>query len=142
MKCRRDTFALRDSGGQDHRIECDRRCRNHLFAASDVCVLPSLPRILRSGVSAVRIEAQLDSPKTVGVVVDAYRRALDALNNGVPYDVSAGVDAIQEATGRWVSDGPLAFADFPDESERPNTPPRHGNPNAQKEAHPAVLVST
>ncbi|MBM3892005.1 MAG: U32 family peptidase, partial [Verrucomicrobia bacterium] len=42
MNCRRAEFALHDANGQAHRIEGDRRCRNHLYMASDVCVLPNL----------------------------------------------------------------------------------------------------
>ncbi len=121
MECRRARFALRDSAGHEFRIEPDHRCRNHLFAHADVCVLPNLPRILGTGVCGIRIEAQLESPAAVKAVTGVYRRALDALARGESFDVGGAIAALEEATGRAVSDGPFAFGDFPEEPASPDT---------------------
>lgn len=110
MACRRGGFALRDDLGQDHRIECDRRCRNHLYAARDVCVLPNLAGLLAAGPVGIRIEAQFDSPGAVAEVVSAYRQALDALARGESFDAAAAAERIARATGRPQGDGPFAFS--------------------------------
>ena len=109
MDCRRGPFVLRDEAGLAHRIECDRRCRNHLYMAMDVCVLPNLARLPAAGVSGIRIEAQFDEPPAVAVIVAAYRRAIDALAEGADFDAAEAVRAIAAATGRPLGDGPLAY---------------------------------
>lgn len=119
MNCRRGAFALRDSAGQEHRIECDRRCRNHFFTAIDVCALPNLSRLASTGAAALRIEAQLDAPTAVAQVVAVYRDAIDALHAGTPFDVEAGLNRIREASGRPLGDGPFAFQLLPPQRKEP-----------------------
>jgi len=109
MPCRRDDFVLRESTGQEHRLEADRRCRNHLYMARDLCVLPNLARIAAAGAAGVRIEAPFDTPETVATLVGAYRRVIDALRAGTPPDTAAAVAEVQAAVSRPLGDGPFAF---------------------------------
>ena len=109
MNCRLSDFTMRDASGRGYRLEADRRCRNHLYMADDVCVLPNLSRVMSAGISGLRIEAQLDQPKVVAAIVAVYRRAIDALQAGSSYDVHAAVQDIRDVTGRNVIDGPFAF---------------------------------
>jgi putative protease len=110
MPCRRGTYALEDTGSQVFPLETDRRCRNHLFTPTDVCVLPNLARLLALGLSGLRVEGQLDRPETVGIITRIYREAIDNLGAGQTIDVTEGLAKISAATGRPLSDGPFDFA--------------------------------
>lgn len=109
MNCRLSDFSMRDAGGREYRLEADRRCRNHLYMADDICVLPNLSRMTSAGIAGLRIEAQLDPPQAVAAVVGAYRRALDSLRAGTPCDIQAALQEIRNATERGLSDGPFGF---------------------------------
>ena len=109
MHCRQGAYALEDTQSQSHPLECDRRCRNHVFTPSDVCVLPSLARMLSLGISGLRIEGQLDAAETVRTVTQTYRNAIDRLKAGQTIDLSEALTQIAEATGRPLSDGPFDF---------------------------------
>ncbi len=109
MNCRLSDFSMRDAGGREYRLEADRRCRNHLYMADDICVAPNLSRMVSAGIAGLRIEAQFDRPKAVATVVGAYRRAIETLRAGNPYDVQAALREIRDATGRGLSDGPFGF---------------------------------
>ena len=109
MRCRRDTYRLQDTASQAYPLECDRRCRNHVFTAADVCVLPNLARISSLDISALRIECQLDNAKTVAVVTRVYRQALDNLKAGQSINADEGVELIAAAVNRPLSDGPFDF---------------------------------
>ncbi len=109
MNCRRDVYTLRDTANQDHHLEPDRRCRNHIFTANDVCVLPNLSRMVSIGISGLRIEAQLDQPSAVEIITKVYRKAIDTLRAGNNIDVEKGIEEIQSATGRPLNDGAFDF---------------------------------
>jgi putative protease len=109
MRCRQGAYALDDTSGQSHPLECDRRCRNHVFTPSDVCVLPNLARILALGISGLRIEAQLDAAETVRTLTGIYRNAIDCLKTGQTIEVAEALTKITDATQRPLSDGPFDF---------------------------------
>jgi putative protease len=109
MPCRRGVYALEDTAAQTFPLETDRRCRNHIFTPTDVCVLPSLARMLSLGISGLRIEGQLDKPETVAVVTQVYREAMDGLRKGRAIDAAEGLAKISAATDRPLGDGPLDF---------------------------------
>ena len=105
MRCRQGAYALEDTGSQSHPLECDRRCRNHVCTASDVCVLPNLARMLALDISGLRIEGQLESAETIRTVTGVYRHAIDRLRAGQVIEVSEAVSQLSAATGRPLSDG-------------------------------------
>jgi putative protease len=107
MHCRKDHFTMRDMRGQSFPLVCDRRCRNHLFTSTDICILPRLHLLLNKNISGIRIEAQLDSAQTVARIVSIYRNALDSVRNGQYFEVSQSVESLEKATGRKMSDGAL-----------------------------------
>jgi putative protease len=109
MPCRQDAYAMRDAADHDFPLEPDKRCRNHIFTASDVCVLPNLSKIMSLNVAALRIEAHLDNSSTVETVTSVYRNAIDSLKEGRVVDIAAGLEVIKTATGRPLSDGPFNF---------------------------------
>lgn len=109
MPCRKDAYVLRDTAGQDHAVRFDSRCRNHLYAARELCLLPTLWRLAPLGLAGVRIEAQFYTPAQVELVVGAYRRTIDQLRAGRWADVQADLENIAAATGLPLGDGPLDF---------------------------------
>ncbi len=109
MRCRLGAYALEDAALQVYPLECDRRCRNHVFTATDVCVLPNLSRIASLGISGLRIEGQLDKAETIGTVTRIYRQSIDRLKAAEPIAVSDSLARITAATGRPLSDGPFDF---------------------------------
>jgi len=109
MRCRLGVYALEDASSQVFALETDRRCRNHVFTAADVCVLANLSRLAALGISGLRIEGQLDKAETVAIVTQVYREAIDCLRNGQTIDVTEGLSKISAATGRPLSDGPFDF---------------------------------
>lgn len=119
-ECRRNAFALQDSSGQEFHIECDSRCRNHLFMPTDICMLPNLSHIIATGATGLRIEAHLDKPHVITEVVGTYRNAIDALCAGKEYDAAALVENIRNATQRPLSDGALAFDEMEFSTQKDN----------------------
>lgn len=109
MRCRLGAYALEDAASQVYPLECDRRCRNHLFTAADVCVLPNLSRIASLGVSGLRIEAQLDKAETIRTITRIYRESIDRLRAGGSINVAEALSGITAATGRPLSDGAFDF---------------------------------
>jgi putative protease len=109
MFCRKGIYALQDASEYDFPLECDRRCRNHIFTATDVCVLPNLSSIASTSISGLRIEGQLDPPSTIEIITQIYRRTIDSLKAGKPSDITDELEEIKNATGRPLSDGPFDF---------------------------------
>ena len=109
MRCRLGAYALQDAASQVYLLECDRRCRNHVFTATDVCVLPSLSRMAALGISGLRIEGQLDRAETIATITRIYRESIDRLKAGEPIAVADALSQISAATGRPLSDGPFDF---------------------------------
>ncbi len=109
MHCRKGAYALEDTGSQLYPLECDRRCRNHVFTASDVCVLPNLARMLSLNISGLRIEGQLETAETIRAITQIYREAIDRLRAGETTQIDDSLSKISAATGRPLSDGPFDF---------------------------------
>jgi len=109
MYCRKGAYILQDASAYDFPLECDRRCRNHIFTATDVCVLPNLSSIASTGVSGLRIEGQLDSPSTVEIITRIYRKAIDCIKAPEAPGITDELEEIKNATGRLLSDGPFDF---------------------------------
>lgn len=109
MNCRKGDWALRDTAGQDHRIECDRRCRNHLYMARDLCVLPAVRQLALLGISAIRIEAQFDTPVAVRSLTASYRRALDSLCDPAYEVTPEEIASLATQIGRPMGDGLYVF---------------------------------
>lgn len=117
MYCRKGTYTMQDASEHDFPLECDRRCRNHIFTATDVCILPNLSSIASTGVSGLRIEGQLDSPSSVEIITRIYRKAIDSLKAGEAPSIADELEEIKNATGRPLSDGPFDFQAVPVENK-------------------------
>jgi putative protease len=113
MYCRRGVYALQDASAYNFPLECDRQCRNHIFTATDVCVLPNLSSITSTGISGLRIEGQLDCPLSVEIITRIYRKAIDCLKAGESPSIDNELEEIRNATGRPLSDGSFDFKTIP-----------------------------
>jgi len=113
MYCRKGAYSMQDASEHDFPLECDRRCRNHIFTATDVCILPNLSSIASTGISSLRIEGQLDSPSSVEIITRIYRKTIDALKAGETSDIVDELEEMKNATGRPLSDGPFDFQSVP-----------------------------
>ncbi len=69
--CRR-AYTIKDSDGYELKLE-----NNRVMSAKDLCCLPFIEQIKKSGISALKIEGRNRSPEYVSTVVSVYRKALD-----------------------------------------------------------------
>lgn len=80
-------YALMESQrpGEYFPIEEDGR-GTYLFNSKDLCLMPYLKELEAAGVSSLKIEGRMKSFYYVACITQAYRRALDDLAAGKPYD--------------------------------------------------------
>ena len=57
-------------------IYFDRWCNMHIFNSRELCLLPHLAQVKRSGVGYLRIEGRTKDPEWIRTTVDLYRRGL------------------------------------------------------------------
>ncbi len=80
-------YALMESQrpGEYFPIEEDDR-GTYLFNSKDLCLMPYLKELEEAGIASLKIEGRMKSFYYVACVTQAYRRALDDLAAGRPYD--------------------------------------------------------
>ena len=96
-------------GRSGNRGRCAQPCRMaytllgekayHLSTA-DLCAIGLLGELRRVGVSSLKIEGRMKRREYVAITVDAYRRAVDALEEGREFDTEAAVLAMQKVYNR------------------------------------------
>lgn len=67
----------------------------------DLCGLPVLDALVRTGVSALKIEGRMKGPDYVAATVDVYRRALDRLAAG---EAASDTPAVLAEDTAWLAD--------------------------------------
>jgi len=77
--CRRMRFGLRDAAGMVHPLEIDTSCRNHLFMAHELALLPYLRSFYGAGFGSLRLEIPCYSAGEAGAVTALYRANIDRL---------------------------------------------------------------
>ena len=77
--CRRRRFGLRDAAGMVHPLEIDTSCRNHLFMAHELALLPYLRSFYGAGFRSLRLEIPCYSAAEAGAVTALYRANIDRL---------------------------------------------------------------
>ncbi|MGB9792291.1 MAG: peptidase U32 family protein [Thermacetogeniaceae bacterium] len=80
-KCRSMRYGLRDSAGLIHPVEIDHNCRNHIFLANELALLPYLRSFYGAGFRSLRLEIPTYNPVETRVVTRLYRTAIDRLWN-------------------------------------------------------------
>lgn len=74
--CRRGYEVTDCESGQKLNIE-----EKYIMSPKDLCTLPFLDRVIKAGVSVLKIEGRARGPEYVKMVVDSYNKALDAICN-------------------------------------------------------------
>lgn len=69
--CRR-SYKITDEEGRELKLE-----RNTVMSAKDLCALPFMDKLKKSGITSFKIEGRNRDPRYVETVVKAYRKALD-----------------------------------------------------------------
>ena len=69
--CRR-AYTVKDSEGNELKVE-----NNFIFSAKDLCTLPFIEKLKKSGAISFKIEGRNKEPEYVDTVVKVYRKALD-----------------------------------------------------------------
>ena len=77
--CRRRRFGLRDAAGMVHPLEIDTTCRNHLFMAHELALLPYLRSFYGAGFRSLRLEIPCYTAAEAGTVTALYRANIDRL---------------------------------------------------------------
>ena len=72
-------FGLRDAAGMVHPLEIDTNCRNHLFMAHELALLPYLRSFYGTGFRSLRLEIPGYSAAEAGAVTALYRANIDRL---------------------------------------------------------------
>ncbi len=80
-------YALMESQrpGEYFPIEEDER-GTYLFNSKDLCLMPYLKELQEAGIASLKIEGRMKSFYYVACITQAYRRALNDLAAGKPYD--------------------------------------------------------
>ena len=96
-------------GRSGNRGLCAQPCRlpwklddreGYLLSTKDLCAIDDLPRLREAGVKSLKIEGRLKRAEYVAVTVAAYRRALDAMYEGKPFDTASEKDALRQMFNR------------------------------------------
>ncbi|HHW42189.1 MAG TPA: U32 family peptidase [Syntrophomonadaceae bacterium] len=78
-RCREARYGLRDAAGLVHPLEIDHHCRNHIFLANELALLPYLRSFYGAGFRSLRLEIPTYTPEETGAVTRIYRAGLDRL---------------------------------------------------------------
>ncbi len=122
---------------REHHLEQDER-GTYFFDSRDLCALPLLDRLAKSGVRALKIEGRTRSVHYVGTVVDVYREALDILATGDESAWRARLPALTAELGRSSKRGFSTHFLGGSENSGDTYLPDGGSPGAGE----AVLVGT
>ncbi len=82
--CTGANYALQSRVGQEHWLETDQYCRNHLFMAKDLCSVEFLHLFDRSNIQRIRIEGALYETGYLRSVVRVYRQAIENIEHSNP----------------------------------------------------------
>ena len=85
-------YSVTEESRPDDKFDLEEDDRGtYIFNSKDLCLIDYLDKIIDSGVFSLKIEGRMKSSYYVATVVNAYRRALDHLENckkqNIPYTV-------------------------------------------------------
>ncbi len=98
-------FSLHEKGYPDDYFPVGEDERGtYILNSRDLCMLPYLKEMIGAGVTSLKIEGRMKSAYYVGCVVGAYRRALDDIAAGRPFDPALLAEA-EKAGSRALTTG-------------------------------------
>ena len=71
--------------GEHYDIQEDER-GTYILNSKDLCMIEYLSQLIEAGVTSFKIEGRMKSSYYVATITNAYRRALDDLNSGKPFN--------------------------------------------------------
>ena len=89
--------------GEHYEIQEDDR-GTYILNSKDMCMIEHLDDVIGAGVTSFKIEGRMKSAYYVATVVNAYRRALDLLQNGKPFDNTL-LEELEKASHRRYTTG-------------------------------------
>lgn len=84
LSCREKRISLLDEKGQEHCVEVDEDCRNHIFLTNELALLPFLRDFIRAGAASLRLELRTYLPEEIGPVTSLYRKHIDMVTGDNP----------------------------------------------------------
>lgn len=79
--CQRAQYWLKDRKDELFPVVTDQFCRMHILNGKELSMLPHVPRLMRTGLSRLRIEAKYSSVQEVARITKLYRSLLDLGEN-------------------------------------------------------------
>ncbi len=76
LLCRKRRLSLVDEKGQEHHIEVDESCRNHIFLANELALLPFMCSFIKAGASSFRLDLRTYPAEKIGPITALYRRQI------------------------------------------------------------------
>ena len=100
-------YAIREKHrkGDYYEIQEDDR-GTYILNSKDMCMIEHIDKIRDAGVVSFKIEGRMKSPYYVATVVNAYRRAIDKMNNSNKYTCDKElIDELEKASHRRYTTG-------------------------------------
>ncbi|MDD4240401.1 MAG: U32 family peptidase [Smithellaceae bacterium] len=109
--CRWEYLLRESTRPDDPLILAEDERYSYFLSSKDLCLLPHLPDVLKTGVAGLKVEGRMKSSYYTAVVARVYRQALDALlSEGTGYVCRAEwMDELQKVSHRGYTTG-FAFA--------------------------------
>lgn len=104
-------YSVTEENRPDDKLDIEEDDRGtYIFNSKDLCLIDYLDKIIDAGVDSLKIEGRMKSSYYVATVINAYRRALDHLNNckktGKTYTVPEELkDELEKASHRKYTTG-------------------------------------
>jgi len=95
--CRR-SYTIKDEDGYELKLENSR-----VMSAKDLCTLPFIEKMKKSGIKAFKIEGRSRNPEYVSVVTKIYRKALDRKLTGK--EIVESIEELKKVYNRGFSPG-------------------------------------
>lgn len=72
-------------GGEHYDIQEDER-GTYILNSKDLCMIEHIKELVDAGITSFKIEGRMKSPYYVATITNAYRRAIDDMLNGCPFN--------------------------------------------------------
>ena len=89
--------------GEHYDIQEDDR-GTYILNSKDLCMIEYLDQLIDAGVTSFKIEGRMKSPYYVATITNAYRRAIDDLKNGKPFDKTL-INEVEKTSHRRYTTG-------------------------------------
>lgn len=109
MFCRERKFSLVDDKGLEHPIEVDESCRNHVFLANELALLPFMRTFIKAGAASFRLDLRTYPAEKIGPITALYRKQI-ALISGDPEGYRFDLEDWKEL--KAIHDVPYGFGGY------------------------------